>query len=33
MSKDWIVENCNEWIYPDCLIEDVLVARGYEVSF
>ena len=33
ISKDWIVENWNEWIYPDSLIEDVLVTRRYEVFF
>ncbi|MBV8622571.1 MAG: hypothetical protein JO174_03700 [Herbaspirillum sp.] len=32
ISKDWLVRKWGEWIYPECLVEDVQVARHYEIG-
>ncbi|MFJ3318038.1 Imm45 family immunity protein [Herbaspirillum huttiense] len=32
ISKDWLIRKWDEWVYPQCAIEDVLVARRYEVE-
>ncbi|WP_025842207.1 Imm45 family immunity protein [Asaia platycodi] len=29
ISVGWIVENWDEWIYPECTVENVFVSDGY----
>jgi len=30
VSKSWILENWNTWIWPDCSVEDVFVINRYD---
>jgi len=30
ISKDWLIRKWDEWVYPQCAIEDVLVARRFR---
>lgn len=30
LSKEWVIANWAEWIYPDCDVSQVIVFEGYE---
>ncbi|AYH16470.1 hypothetical protein GMW39_20595 [Pectobacterium parmentieri] len=30
ISYQWILDNWNKWIYPDCNLEDILIIEHYD---
>lgn len=32
LSKEWILQNWARWIYPECLVEEVLFLPRYDVE-
>lgn len=32
LSTEWIINNWNEWIYPECKVEDVYIIDKYTAT-
>ena len=31
VSRQWVIDNCNKWIYETCSVDDVYVDKNYPV--